>query len=123
MSYDLHVARTKDWLQASDMPITKEDVDGVVAADQELEWAVDDYVEMANDVGIVTRYRMINWNGAPCFWWYRDQIICSNPDEAQQLKLVRIARTLGAFCIGDDGERYEIKKGILGKEGVVTVDE
>jgi len=59
---------------------------------------------------------MIAWRGQSCFWWYRDQILCSSPDDAQLMKLVQMARALNAYAVGDDGERYEIKKGFLGKE-------
>lgn len=101
------------------MPITKQDVDALVAADSELKWSTTDFVDMADD-GVTTRYYMIIWQGSPCFWWYRDQILCSRPDEAQQLKLAQIARALNGYAVGDDGERYEIKKGFFGKEKLVV---
>ena len=107
MAYDLHIVRTKDWAEAASKPITKQDVDALIAADPELAWSTDDYVEMADDAGVTTKYFMITWQGQPCFWWYRDQIQCSGPDEAQQEKLVRIARALNAYAVGDDGEHYE----------------
>jgi len=47
MAYDLHVVRTKDWLEASSAPITKEDVDALIASDPELEWSTSDYIDMA----------------------------------------------------------------------------
>lgn len=75
---------------------------------------------MADETGNVTRYFMITWRGAPCFWWYRDQVVCSGPEEAQLIKLVQIARGLGASVIGDDGERYDVKKSLLGREKVIT---
>jgi len=115
MAYDIHIVRTKDWTEAATTPITKQDVDALIAADLELTWSATDYVDMADD-GVTTRYYMIIWRDAPCFWWYRDQIQCSGADEAQQLKLAQIARTLNAYAVGDDGERYEIKKGFFGKE-------
>ncbi|HEU4892547.1 MAG TPA: hypothetical protein VFT47_13415 [Vicinamibacterales bacterium] len=106
MSYDLHLVRTKNWLEASSAPISKQDVDALIASDPELTWSTADYVEMGDDAGAVTRYYMIIWRGQPCFWWYRDQIQCSDPDEAQQAKLVQMARALDAFAVGDDGETY-----------------
>ena len=106
MAYDLHIVRTKNWLEASSAPISKQDVDALIASDPELTWSTADYVEMRDDAGAVTRYYMIIWRGQPCFWWYRDQIQCSGPDEAQQAKLVQMARALDAFAVGDDGETY-----------------
>jgi hypothetical protein len=122
MGYDLHIVRTKHWLDAANAPITKAEVDALVASDPELEWSTTDYVDMSDDTGAVIRYFMISWRGRACFWWYRDQIQCSNPDDAQQMKLAQIARTLKAYTVGDEGERYELQKGLLGKEKLVVLD-
>ena len=113
MAYDLHIVRTKDWLEASSAPITKRDVDNLIASDLDLAWSTTDYVDMSDDTGAVTRYWMITWRGQPCFWWYRDQIQCSGPDEAQQSKLGQMARALNAFVVGDDGEIYNADGGLL----------
>ena len=107
MGYDLHIVRTEDWTDAASAPITKQEVDALIAADSDLAWSTTDYVDMKDDTGVATRYFMISWRGEPCFWWYRDQIRCSNPDDAQQLKLVQIARALNAFTVGDEGEVYD----------------
>src|SRR5262245_19916492 len=108
MAYDLHIVRTRDWTEAAGAPITNRDVDALIAADPDLNWSTDDYVDMQDDAGVTTRYFMITWQGEPCFWWYRDQIQCSGPNGAQQMKLAQIARALSAYAVGDDGERYEI---------------
>jgi hypothetical protein len=123
MAYDLHLVRTKDWTQAASAPITKKDVDALIAADAELAWSSTDYVEMSDDTGAVTRYFMITWRGKACFWWYRDQIQCSGPDDAQQLKLAQIARAMNAYAVGDDGERYEIKRSLFGKEKLEVISD
>src|SRR5262245_35665016 len=106
MAYDLHIVRAKNWLEASTAPITKGDVDALIASDSELAWSATDYVDMRDDVGGVTRYWMITWRGQPCFCWYRDHIQCSRPDEGQRQKLVQMARALKAHAVGDDGEVY-----------------
>ena len=106
MAYDIHIVRTKDWTDAASAPITRQDVDALIAADAELEWSTRDYVDMHDDTGAVLRYWMIDWRGRPCFWWYRDQLQCSGPDQAQQFKLTQMARALNAFVVGDDGEIY-----------------
>ena len=108
MAYDIHIVRTKDWTEAATTPITKQDVDALIAADLELTWSATDYVDMADD-GVTTRYYMIIWRDAPCFWWYRDQIQCSGPDDAKQAKLVQMARSLKAYVVGDDGEIYPLE--------------
>lgn len=120
MAYDIRIVRTKDWTEAANTPITKQDVDALIASDTELKWSTSDYVDMSND-GVSTRYYMIVWRGSPCFWWYRDQIQCSGPGEPQQLKLAQMARALNAYAVGDDGERYEIRKSIFGKQKLVTI--
>jgi len=109
MAYDLHIVRTKDWTEAASAPITKEDVDALIAADSELAWSTTDYVDMADATGVSTRYSMITWRGEPCFWWYGDQIQCSGPDDAQVSKLVQMARALNAHTVGDDGEIYPLE--------------
>jgi hypothetical protein len=110
MAYDLHVVRTQDWTEAASAPITKQDVDALVAADAELAWSTADYVDMKDETGVSTRYYMINWRGQPSFWWYRDQIQCSGPDDAQQAKLVQMAHSLNAYAVGDDGEIDPLEK-------------
>src|SRR5688572_13111279 len=110
MAYDLHIVRTKNWLEASRAPITRQDVDALIASDPELTWSTTDYVDMSDDAGAVTRYYMITWRGQPCFWWYRDQIQCSGPDEAQVAKRVQMSRALRARVVGDDGETYPLEQ-------------
>ena len=76
---------------------------------------------MKSEAEQTTRYYMIEWNGVSCFYWYRDQIVCSGVDEVQIGKLLRIAAALNASLMGDDGERYELRKTIFGKEKIVTL--
>lgn len=108
MGYDLHIVRTEDWLDAAKTPVTKSEVDAVIAGDPELAWSATDYVDMADNSGTVTRYWMMTWRGEAIVGWYRDQILSSNPDEAKIAKLVQIARSLDARVIGDDGEVYPL---------------
>ena len=108
MAYDLHIVRTEDWTEAASAPITKQEVDALIAADSEMGWSTTDYVDMADEAGVSTRYYMITWRAQPCFWWYRDQIRCSGPDEAQVSKLVQMSRVLHAHAVGDDGEIYPL---------------
>jgi len=110
MAYDLHIVRTKDRTQAASTPITKQDVDALIVADSELAWSITDYVDMADKAGVSSRYYMITWRGEPCFWWYRDQVQCSGPNEAQVSKLVQMARTLNAHVVSDDGEVYPLER-------------
>jgi hypothetical protein len=76
---------------------------------------------MKVDGGEAVRHYMIEWKGVSCFWWYRDQIVCSGADEAQIGKLLNIAAALSAQVVGDDGEKYEIRKTFLGRKRIVTI--
>ena len=120
MAYDLHVVRTADWLDASTNPISKDEIDHLITTDSTLAWSNQDFVDMKSD-GETVRYCMIEWNGVSCFWWYHDQIVCSGADEAQIGKLLSIAAALSASVLGDDGEKYELRKTLFGSEKIVTV--
>jgi len=110
MGYDLHIVRTEDWTEATNAPITKQDVEALIAADSELAWSTTDYVDMKDESGVSTRYYMIAWRRKPCFWWYRDQIQCSDADDAHVAKLVQMAHKLNAQVVGDDGETYPLEQ-------------
>ena len=120
MAYDLHVVRSLEWTQAAETPVTKAEVDTLIEHDPELAWSSSDFVQMKNEAGFVTTYYMILYKGTPCFWWYRNQILCSGPNDAQVFKLVRIAATLNARVVGDDGEIYELRRSLFGREKIVT---
>ena len=119
MSYDIHIVKTADWLDAAQSPISKEDADALVASDSELAWSSSDWVDMKDAAGTVTRYPMMLWRNVPRFWWYKDQILCSSPGEPELVKLAMMAGVLGALCIGDDGERYRIRRNFWGKARLV----
>lgn len=107
MAYDLHIVRTESWLDAARDPVTKEQVDALIAADPELAWSAEDWVDMRDGRGKkVTRYFMILWRGVPCFWWYRDEMRCAGPSEEQVGKMIAMAAALGANVVGDDGATY-----------------
>ena len=120
MGYNLHIVRTENWFDSESDPVTKSDVDRVIASDESLAWSTTDYVDMSDESGAVTRYYMICWNGAPAFWWCRSEITCKNPNESQIVKLHEIARALDAKLVGDEGELYELQKSVLGIPKVVS---
>jgi hypothetical protein len=67
MSYDIHIVRTDSWLDSAENPITKSQVDELIASDPQLTWSTDDWVDMSDDDGQVTRHFFIIWNGEPCW--------------------------------------------------------
>jgi hypothetical protein len=113
MTFTLCVARIGWMLQ--------EEVEIAIANDPELEWAETDYIEMSDGSGTTVRIPLIAWKGVSCFCWYKDQITCSGPDEAQIMKMCKLAQALNAYVVGDDDERYELKKSFLGKEKLVIL--
>lgn len=115
MSYDLHLVRTEDWLDAASDPIRKNEVDRLVEGDPELAWSAD-FVDTRDDRGRVTRYFMIAWRGESAFWWYRDQVLCEGPTNEQATKLVDMAERLGGHVLGDDGEKYTVRHSANGPE-------
>jgi hypothetical protein len=121
MAYDVHIVRTENWLDAAGAPITKADAEAIVASDSELAWSTEDWVDLHNESGEVIRYYAILWKGEPAFLWQRHEITCSGPDDKHMVKLVQIARALGALAVGDDGERYELRRTLFGKEKLVTI--
>jgi len=67
MAYDLHIVRTKDWTEAASAPITKQDVDSLIAVDSALAWSTTDYVDMADQAGVSTRYYMMRGEASRAF--------------------------------------------------------
>lgn len=120
MGYDVHIVKTDDWLDAASNPITKEEVDKLVASDKELEWSELDYVEMIGPGGERVRYFAILWRNSPVFYWRRNEIKSSSPDEERIMKMVELAEALKANVIGDDHERYRIEKGFTGRKKLIS---
>ena len=125
MGYDLHIVRTRDWSDADQHPITKDDIDSLIAADPELSWSKSDFFEVTNSktgeiTRITSRYYAIEWKGTSAFWWNGHEIVCKAPPEPEQMKMIKMAQALGAMVIGDDGELYTIRKRLFGRESIVT---
>jgi hypothetical protein len=116
VGYDIHIVRTNNWLEAESDPICKEDVDRMIASDPELQWSTADYVDVREVGGIIKRYYAILWNRSPAFLWCKAEISCSNPTKQQIIKMIQVARTLGAKVIGDEQEEYELAKTTSDKE-------
>jgi len=123
MGYDLHIVRTSDWQEETESPITEEEVIRLVESDPDLEWSASDYVEMKIKDEVSLRYStkrqmLIKWREISCFWWHQGEVICKNPTEDQITKMSHMAQTLNAQVIGDDGERYTLRRSLFGREKV-----
>jgi hypothetical protein len=106
MAGDVHIVRTDDWRHAADDPITKAQVDELIAADPELAWSIAGSPAGHSDLREAPRYVSILWNGQPCFWWYHSEIRCAKPNDAQLAKMIEIAVVLDANVIGENGDEY-----------------
>jgi hypothetical protein len=120
LGYDLHIVRTPDWTDAADAPILKDEVASLVEADPELSWSSTEFVDSVGDGGEAVRLPFIKWLGTSCFLWDRNQILCTNADERHIAKLTQIADALNAKVVGDDGERYTLRRGLFGKPKIET---
>ena len=121
MSYTLHVVRTPDWMHAASAPIARREVVNLVEADPELKWSTTEFVDVRHKNGTIFRLAYIKWHGSSCFLWKQDEIICKNPDEAQTAKMIRMAEALQAIVVGDDGERYTLRRTMFGRRRVQTI--
>lgn len=113
MGYDLHVTRAKNWTDSEACPITEAEWRAYVATDPELE--VTGIAEVTTPEGELLRYEnpgLARWRGHPPdeeVWFdLRDgRVVVKNPDELTIAKMVSVARALGAWVVGDDGETYD----------------
>lgn len=98
-----HIVWSDHWLDAADDPITRADVETLIASDPELAWSAERWVDMVDDTKR-TRYYFILWRGEPTFWWYGGDIRCARPTEEELEKMIDMAIKLDANVIGPAGE-------------------
>jgi hypothetical protein len=102
MGYDVHITRARDWTESEARPIPFEDWQACVAADPSLLQDPDngphDFLWKEHPEG-----------PAP-LWWWRGEVYSKNPDGPTMSKMMQLAESLGAYLVGDEGERYERKE-------------
>lgn len=99
MSYDIHITRKNNWLDEIGPRISLEEWVAYVAGDPEIghdaENGPEDFLYLGHP------------DGPWALWWNpRGEIMTSRVDDAILAKLIRIAASLEARVIGDDGEHY-----------------
>ncbi len=110
MGYDLHVVRTRGWLDALREPITAADVDALIARDAEYAWSTSEWFDSREgETGQVRRHYGLEWRGETIAWLDRGELTLKSPDEAQVFQLIRLAEALGAMVVGDDDELYRME--------------
>jgi hypothetical protein len=116
MGYDIHIVRTRRWLEAKQKPITEADVEALVAADGELRFSADSYSVMRSaETGEDVTFYAIEWKAYPYFSWDGIEITSKSPPEAVICKMVGMASALGAMVVGDDDEICAVRKSLFGK--------
>jgi len=106
ISCDVHIVRTDSWQDAATDPITKNQVDELIAGDPELTWSIDGWVNLSIDDDEVNRSISILWKGQPYFSWNRNEILCPGPSDEQLAKMIEMAIALDANVLGHDGREY-----------------
>ncbi len=120
MGYELHIVKTDDWAEAQKAPLEKSEIDELIASDEELAWSDLNFVDYQESTGEVVRLFAVLWQGAPNFIWNGYEIMCHNPNEAQMYKMAAMAKKLKANLVGNDGQKYVVKRKLLGGKKLVV---
>ena len=102
----VHIIRAERWQDAATEPITKEDVDALIAKDPELAWEKYDQITASVRTRVPNRPFTIVWRGESCFWWQRHAIRSESPNETHLAKMIDMAIELDANVVGGDGTEY-----------------
>ena len=126
MGYDVHITRAQEWFESERAPITLEEWLACVREDPELRLEHAVRASTADgDALEVELPGLAAWTAwsrhaepdAVVHLWHSDGCIdCRGIDDEVTAKLYRIAQSLGARVVGDDGEEY-------GPDGAALVEE
>jgi len=111
MGYELHICKSRNWLDAENQPIAKEDVAKLIESHPDLKFF---------DSGYIERF------GAIMFTYDGSKISIKSPTPDQVIYASGIAKELNAFLVGDDQELYVFTKkyfGLFGPPVMKTVAE
>jgi hypothetical protein len=110
MSYDVHIHRADDHVDAAENPIPREDWEAWVTNASDFRFSESDYVMFQYEDG-VRKERLAVWMEHPedeevALYYYDGSVVTGNPDVHTVRRMVNIADDLGARLQGDDGEFY-----------------
>jgi hypothetical protein len=100
LGYDLHVTRRSFWADEEGPPISLEEWLACAKDDPEL------HPDLENP-GSENWILVLSEGSWPLWWERRGELVTKNPDPPAIVKLVSLARSLGATVQGDDGEVYD----------------
>jgi hypothetical protein len=103
MGYDLHITRKENWFDEDGPLITGAEWRALIERDPEL--TLDTSMRLKMKDG---DYIFAAWNGEQgALGHYHGEITAKNPDKPLIIKMVNVAKALGAKVQGDDGETYK----------------
>jgi len=123
MGYELHIVRTRDWHEVEQKPITKSEMERIVANDPELSWSTDNSIQTPYGTLEVKGHHGILLRDKPSMSWHSGRVSNKNPSNAEIIKMIEIAALLDAIVIGDEGELYQVKTDELGNQQVVSAND
>ena len=110
MSYEVHIHRAEDHVDAAENPIPREEWEAWVTNAEDFRFSDSDYVTFQYEDGERVE-RLAEWTAHPdgeefSLYYYSGSVVTGNPDAHTVRRMVKIAEDLRARLQGDDGEFY-----------------
>lgn len=102
MGYEIHICKTRNWMDSEKKPIIKEEIFGLVSSYPELKLLENDLIECS---------------GIPIFVYDGSKISLKSPNNDQIAFSFKLAQKLNCFLVGDEQELYTYAKKYLGLIG------
>lgn len=116
VSYCVHVTRAGDWADSGGYPLPLDRLKSVAVGDPQLRLVpagvLDDH----------DLYAMVDGIAEPLGVWQGGEIVVRDPGPWRLARAALLTVPLGAYLIGDDGDRYRAAAGEL-RRSTVGVDE
>lgn len=114
MSYDLHVARTKNWTESNRSPIMYNEWIRLVESEDSMQFTSQNYQDNTNFAfqiscdDMTTCMLKVGDKKNERFYlkYHEGRITVKNPNRLVISKLKELATILDAYVIGDEGEEY-----------------
>jgi hypothetical protein len=113
MGWVVYITRAVRSYQTQQHPIAESKWLSVIAEDSTLQPSADDYYERQERDGSVKRYHPVLWiehPKKPRLFFMDGAIHCTSPDERMMIKMVHIAKKLGAKVLDEDDRTYTLSE-------------
>jgi hypothetical protein len=107
--WDVYITHASEFYETKGHPISEADWLAVVSSDSTLQLSADDYYDRREGDGTVKRYHPFVWTehpDRPPLFFMDGAAHCPSPDEQTMIKMMEIARKLGAKVLDEDGKTY-----------------